>query len=64
MCRPVTEAERAAAASSRPRHAVWLRAVSPALAGALFAASFRGLPLIICGVLKILYDVLLLRSDT
>ena len=35
-------------------------AVGPALAGALFAASFRALPLIICGVLKILYDVLLL----
>jgi hypothetical protein len=43
--------------TSAPR----LRAVSPALAGALFAASFRALPLIICGVLKILYDVLLLQ---
>ena len=56
----VTEAERAAAASftSVPRSLA--AAVSPALAGALFAASFRTLPLIICGVLKILYDVLLL----
>ena len=56
----VTETERAAAASftSVPRSLA--AAVSPALAGALFAASFRALPLIICGVLKIVYDVLLL----
>ena len=56
----VTEAERAAAASftSVPRSLA--AAVSPALAGALFAASFRALPLIICGSLKIVYDVLLL----
>jgi MFS family permease len=56
----VTEAERAAAASftSVPRSLA--AAVSPALAGALFAASFRALPLVICGVLKIAYDVLLL----
>jgi MFS family permease len=56
----VTEAERAAAASftSVPRSLA--AAASPALAGALFAASFKALPLIICGVLKIAYDVLLL----
>jgi len=56
----VTEAERAAAASftSVPRSLA--AAASPVLAGALFAASFRALPLIICGVLKIVYDVLLL----
>jgi MFS family permease len=56
----VTEAERAAAASftSVPRSLA--AALSPALAGALFAASFRALPLVICGVLKIVYDVLLL----
>ena len=56
----VTAAERAAAASftSVPRSLA--AAASPALAGALFAASFRALPLIICGVLKIVYDVLLL----
>jgi hypothetical protein len=35
-------------------------AASPALAGALFAASFQAWPLIICGVLKIAYDLLLL----
>jgi hypothetical protein len=34
--------------------------VSPALAGALFAASLQAWPLLICGALKILYDVLLL----
>jgi MFS family permease len=56
----VTEAERAAAASftSVPRSLA--AAASPALAGALFAASFKALPLIICGALKIIYDVLLL----
>jgi MFS family permease len=56
----VTDAERAAAASftSVPRSLA--AALSPALAGALFAASYRALPLIICGVLKIVYDVLLL----
>jgi MFS family permease len=56
----VTEAERAAAASftSVPRSLA--AAVSPALAGVLFAASFRAWPLLICAVLKITYDVLLL----
>jgi MFS family permease len=56
----VTEAERAAAASftSVPRSLA--AAVSPALAGALFSASFRAWPLVICGALKIAYDVLLL----
>ena len=56
----VTESERAAAASftSVPRSLA--AAVSPAIAGALFAASFRAAPLFICGALKILYDLLLL----
>jgi MFS family permease len=56
----VTPSERAAAASftSVPRSLA--AAASPALAGALFAASFRAWPLVICGGLKILYDVLLL----
>lgn len=56
----VTEAERAAAASftSVPRSLA--AAASPALAGMLFAASFKAWPLIICGALKIVYDVLLL----
>ncbi|MGK9167704.1 MFS transporter [Inquilinus limosus] len=56
----VTEAERAAAASftSVPRSLA--AAASPALAGALFAASYKAWPLLICGALKIAYDLLLL----
>ncbi|MBB4189349.1 MFS transporter [Sinorhizobium terangae] len=56
----VTEAERAAAASftSVPRSLA--AAASPALAGALFAASYRASPLLICAGLKITYDLLLL----
>lgn len=58
----VTKAERAAAASftSVPRSLA--SAISPALAGALFAASFRAWPLLICGALKIIYDLLLLAQ--
>jgi len=58
----VTEAERAAAASftSVPRSLA--AAASPALAGMLFAASFRAWPLLICGALKIAYDLLLLMQ--
>jgi MFS family permease len=56
----VTPAERPAAASftSVPRSLA--AAASPALAGALFATSFQVWPLIICGALKIVYDLLLL----
>ena len=56
----VTPPERAAAASvtSVPRSLA--AAASPALAGALFAAGFEAWPLVICGVLKILYDLALL----
>lgn len=56
----VTEPERAAAASftSVPRSLA--SAVSPALAGSLFAASYLAAPLLICGTLKIVYDLLLL----
>ena len=35
-------------------------AASPALAGALFAAGYQAWPLVICGALKILYDLALL----
>jgi MFS family permease len=58
----VTPPERAAAASftSVPRSLA--AAVSPAMAGALFAAGFRAWPLIICGALKIVYDLLLLQQ--
>ena len=54
------EPERPAAASftSVPRSLA--AAASPALAGALFAASLQVLPLVICGALKIAYDLLLL----
>ena len=56
----VTPPERPAAASvtSTPRSLA--AAASPALAGALFAAGYEAWPLIICGVLKILYDLALL----
>ena len=53
----VTKAERTAAASftSVPRSLA--AAASPALAGVLFAASYRAWPLGICGALKITYDL-------
>lgn len=56
----VTEAERTAAASftSVPRSLA--ASMSPVLAGAMLAATFRGWPLVICGILKIVYDLLLL----
>ena len=56
----VTPPERPAAASvtSVPRSLA--AAASPALAGALFAAGFQAWPLVICGVLKIVYDLALL----
>jgi MFS family permease len=58
----VTPRERAAAASftSVPRSLA--AAASPALAGALFAAAWPASPLMICGGLKIIYDLLLLRQ--
>jgi hypothetical protein len=34
--------------------------LSPALAGALLTTSFTGLPLVVCGMLKIVYDLALL----
>ena len=56
----VTPPERAAAASvtSAPRSLA--AAASPALAGAMFAAGHEAWPLVICGILKILYDLALL----
>lgn len=58
----VTPRERAAAASvtSVPRGLA--SAASPALAGALFAAGLSAWPFIICGTLKIAYDLALLWS--
>nr|WP_245437748.1 MULTISPECIES: MFS transporter [unclassified Mesorhizobium] len=58
----VTPPERPAAASvtSVPRSLA--AAASPAIAGALFEAGYEAWPLIICGVLKIIYDFALLWS--
>jgi predicted MFS family arabinose efflux permease len=58
----VTPPERAAAASitSVPRSLA--AAASPAIAGAMFAAGFTAWPLMICGTLKIAYDLLLLLA--
>src|SRR6202008_4152400 len=58
----VTPPERPAAASvtSVPRSLA--AAVSPALSGALMSASFLAAPLVICGTLKIVYDLVLLYS--
>jgi MFS family permease len=58
----VSEAERPAAASvtSVPRSLA--SAVSPSISGAMFAAAYLALPLVLCGVLKIAYDLLLLHQ--
>jgi hypothetical protein len=37
-------------------------AISPAIAGVLLTTAFSGLPLILCGTLKIAYDFALLFS--
>jgi len=58
----VTPPERAAAASVTAVPRSLASAVSPALAGALLSTPFAGLPLVICGVLKIVYDLSLLFS--
>ncbi len=58
----VTPAERPAAASVTAVPRSLAASVSPALSGFLIATSFSGLPLVICGALKIAYDVALLFS--
>ena len=58
----VTEAERPAAASLTAVPRSLASAASPALAGALFAAGLQTWPLLLCGGLKILYDLLLLAA--
>jgi hypothetical protein len=58
----VTPAERTAAASVTAVPRSLASSISPALSGALLATSFAGLPLVICGVLKIVYDLSLLYS--
>ena len=58
----VTPAERPAAASVTAVPRSLASSASPALAGVLFGLPFSGLPFIICGALKIAYDVALLVS--
>ena len=56
----VTPAERAAAASFTAVPRSLASAISPAFAGVLLTTPFTGLPLVVCGMLKIVYDVALL----
>jgi len=58
----VTPAERTAAASVTAVPRSLASSISPAMTGVLLATPFAGLPLIVCGVLKIVYDVALLYS--
>jgi MFS family permease len=58
----VTPAERAAAASFTAVPRSLASAISPVFAGALLATPFSSLPLVLCGALKIIYDVALLFS--
>ncbi len=57
----VTPAERPAAASITNLPRSLAAALSPALAGYMLAVSSFGWPLVACGVLKIVYDLTLLR---
>jgi MFS family permease len=58
----VTEAERPAAASVTAVPRSLASAASPAMAGALFSAGLYAWPLVLCGVLKIAYDLALLAA--
>jgi MFS family permease len=58
----VTPAERTAAASVTAVPRSLASSLSPALTGVLLATSFSGLPLVLCGGLKIVYDLALLLS--
>lgn len=58
----VTPPERPAAASVTAVPRSLASAVSPAIAGALLSTTAAGLPLVICGCLKIAYDLALLYS--
>ena len=58
----VTPAERTAAASVTAVPRSLASSISPAMSGALLSTSFAGLPLVVCGVLKIAYDLSLLFS--
>jgi len=58
----VTPPERTAAASVTAVPRSLAASLSPALAGAMLATPFSGLPFVLCGCLKIAYDLALLRS--
>jgi MFS family permease len=58
----VTPSERTAAASITAVPRSLASSLSPALAGVLLATPFSGVPLVVCGVLKIAYDLALLIS--
>jgi hypothetical protein len=58
----VTEAERPAAASVTAVPRSLASAASPVLAGALFASGYLTAPLLLCGGLKIAYDLMLLAA--
>jgi MFS family permease len=58
----VTPAERTAAASVTAVPRSLASAISPAFSGMMLGTPFLGLPLVVCGVLKIVYDVALLVS--
>jgi MFS family permease len=58
----VTPAERASAASVTAVPRSLAAALSPTLGGSLLSVAFSGLPLVICGTLKIVYDLALLYS--
>ena len=58
----VTPPERPAAASVTAVPRSLASSISPAIAGVLLTTSFSGLPLVVCGALKIAYDLALLFS--
>ena len=58
----VTPAERPAAASVTAVPRSLASSISPAISGVLLTTAFSGLPLVVCGVLKIAYDLALLYS--
>jgi MFS family permease len=58
----VTPAERPAAASFTAVPRSLASAVSPSLTGAMFAAGAMAAPLVLCGVLKIAYDLALFAA--
>lgn len=58
----VTPTERAAAASFTAVPRSLASAISPTIGGAMFAAGWLAAPLVVCGVLKISYDLMLWKA--